>query len=113
MRYLHVEGISDCPVCHAANDRSDPQRNGRRIPHEALRAVVVEANRDVATRPGWHDIPDRSALIVGADRQPDDLVAVAPVALGAAGSVGSTARRRRSPRSAPSGAAGSRRRSSG
>jgi hypothetical protein len=70
MRYLHVEGISDCPVCHAANDRSDPQRGGRRIPHEALRAVVVEANRDVATRPGWHDIPDRSALIVGADRQP-------------------------------------------
>jgi len=70
MRYLHVEGISDCPVCHAANDRSDPQRNGRRIPHEALRAVVVEANRDVATRPGWIDIPDRSALIVGADSQP-------------------------------------------
>jgi glutamine amidotransferase len=70
MRYLHVEGISDCPVCHAANDRSDPQRSGRRVPHEALRAVVVEANRDVATRPGWRDIPDRSALIVGADRQP-------------------------------------------
>jgi glutamine amidotransferase len=70
MRYLHVEGISDCPVCHAANDRSDPQRSGRRTPHEALRAVVVEANRDVASRPGWHEIPDRSALIVGADRQP-------------------------------------------
>jgi glutamine amidotransferase len=70
MRYLHVEGISDCPVCHAANDRSDPQRSGRRIPHEALRAIVVEANRDVASRPGWIDVPDRSALIVGADRQP-------------------------------------------
>jgi glutamine amidotransferase len=70
MRYLHVEGISDCPVCHAANDRSDPQRNGRRVPHEALRAVVVEANRDVPSRPSWHDIPDRSALIVGPDRQP-------------------------------------------
>ncbi|HMF44733.1 MAG TPA: hypothetical protein VKQ32_28860 [Polyangia bacterium] len=70
MRYLHVEGISDCPVCHAASDRTDPQRSGRRIPHEALRAVVIEANRAVATRPGWIDIPDRSALIVGADRQP-------------------------------------------
>jgi glutamine amidotransferase len=69
MRYLHVEGISDCPVCHANNDRSDA-RSGRRIPHEALRAVVVEANRDIASRPGWHDIPDRSALIIGADRQP-------------------------------------------
>jgi predicted glutamine amidotransferase len=70
MRYLHVEGISDCPVCHAASDRTDPQRSGRRITHEALRAVVVEANRDIATRPGWTDIPDRSALIVGADRVP-------------------------------------------
>ena len=69
MRYLHVEGISDCPVCHASNDRGDA-RSERRIPHEALRAVVVEANRDVATRAGWHDIPDRSALIIGADRQP-------------------------------------------
>ena len=69
MRYLHVEGISDCPVCHASNDRGDA-RSERRIPHEALRAVVVEANRDVASRAGWHDIPDRSALIIGADRQP-------------------------------------------
>ena len=39
-----------------------PQRNGRRIPHESLRAVVVEANPDVAARPGWRDVPDRSAL---------------------------------------------------
>jgi hypothetical protein len=70
MRYLHVEGISDCPVCHAANDSNDPQRSGRRISHEALRAVVVEANREVASRPGWTDIPDRSALIIGSDRQP-------------------------------------------
>jgi hypothetical protein len=68
MRYLDIEGISDCQVCHAANDRADA-RNGRRIPHDALRAVVVEANRDVTSRPGWRDIPDRSALIVGADRQ--------------------------------------------
>jgi hypothetical protein len=70
MRYLHVEGISDCPVCQAASDHAEPQRSGRRIPHEALRAVVVEANRDVASRPGWHEIPDRSALIAGPDRQP-------------------------------------------
>jgi hypothetical protein len=69
MRYLDVEGISDCPVCHANNDRSNAS-SGRRIPHEALRAVVVEANRAVASRAGWHEIPDRSALIVGADRQP-------------------------------------------
>ena len=70
IRYLNVEGISDCPVCHAQDEGSSPQRNGRRIPHDLLRAVVVEANLDVASRPGWHDIPDRSALIVGADRVP-------------------------------------------
>ena len=40
-----IEGISDCPVCQAANDRSDGGRGGRRVPHEALRAVVLEANR--------------------------------------------------------------------
>jgi hypothetical protein len=57
------------PVCHAATIAAiGAQRTPD--PHEALRAVVVEANRDVATRAGWHDIPDRSALIVGADRQP-------------------------------------------
>lgn len=67
MRYLYVEGISDCPVCHG---RADPERDGRRIPHEGLRAVIVEANRAVTSRPGWHEIPDRSALIIGADRVP-------------------------------------------
>jgi glutamine amidotransferase len=67
MRYLHVEGISDCPVCHG---RVDIERNGRRIPHEGLRAVILEANRTIPGRPGWHELPDRSALIVGADRVP-------------------------------------------
>jgi glutamine amidotransferase len=67
MRYLHVEGLSDCPVCHG---RVDSDRDGRRIPHEALRAVILEANRAVSNRPGWHEIPDRSALVIGADRVP-------------------------------------------
>ena len=67
MRYLNVEGISDCPVCH---QRNEAERNGRRIPHENLRALVVEANPDVASRPGWIEIPDRSALIAGPDRVP-------------------------------------------
>jgi hypothetical protein len=70
MRYLQIEGISDCPVCQAANDRSDGGRNGRRVPHEGLRAVILEANRQVASRPGWHDVPDRSALVAGPDRIP-------------------------------------------
>jgi glutamine amidotransferase len=67
MRYLHVEGISDCPVCHGRVDR---ERHGRRIQHESVRAVIVEANRGVEARGGWHEMPDRSALVVGADRVP-------------------------------------------
>ncbi|HXJ23856.1 MAG TPA: hypothetical protein VMT03_26925 [Polyangia bacterium] len=67
LRYLAVEGISDCPVCHAKND---PGRNGRRIPHESLRALVIEADRDVPARAGWHDVPDRSALVAGPDGAP-------------------------------------------
>ena len=67
MQYLEVEGISDCPVCHG---RPDANRDGRRIPHDALRAVVIEANPATAGRAGWKPIADRSALIVGADRVP-------------------------------------------
>jgi hypothetical protein len=67
MRFLHVEGISDCPVCRG---RVDLDRDGRRIPHEGLRAVILEANRAIDSRPGWHEVPDRSALIIGADRVP-------------------------------------------
>jgi hypothetical protein len=67
MRFLHVEGISDCPVCRG---RVDLDRDGRRIPHESLRAVILEANRAVERRAGWHEVADRSALIIGADRVP-------------------------------------------
>lgn len=69
MRYLHVEGISDCPVCHGRRD-DVRDRDGRRMAHEHLRAVILEANRGVETRGGWRDVPERSALIVGADRVP-------------------------------------------
>lgn len=67
VRFLHVEGLSDCPVCRG---RIDLERDGRRIPHEGLRAVVVEANRSIEGRPSWHELPDRAGLIVGADRVP-------------------------------------------
>jgi glutamine amidotransferase len=67
MQYLEIDGISDCPVCHG---RADALRDGRRIPHEALRALIVEAHPATAGRPGWKPIPDRSALIVGGDRVP-------------------------------------------
>jgi glutamine amidotransferase len=69
MRYLHVEGISDCPVCHGRLD-DVRERHGRRIQHEGVRAVILEANRAVEGRGGWREVPDRSALVVGADRVP-------------------------------------------
>ncbi len=67
IRYLGIEGITDCPVCQAKHVDG---RNGRRVPHEGLRALVVEADRDVAKRAGWHEVPNRSALIAGPDRAP-------------------------------------------
>jgi hypothetical protein len=70
IRYLSIEGIPDCPVCQ---DKHVDGRNGRRVPHEGLRALVVEADRDVAKRAGWHEVPNRSALIAGPDRAPQVL----------------------------------------
>jgi hypothetical protein len=70
IRYLSIEGITDCPVCQAKHDAG---RNGRRVPHEGLRALVVEADQDVAKRAGWHEVPNRSALIAGPDRAPQVL----------------------------------------
>jgi hypothetical protein len=67
MRYLHIEGISDCPVCHGRLDR---ERDGRRIPHEGLRAVIFEANRSIEERGGWQNVPEGSVVIVGPDRVP-------------------------------------------
>jgi hypothetical protein len=70
MRYLDVEGISDRPVCQARDERSDGRPAGRRVRHESLRALVVEASRDGAAFPGWRDVPARSALVAGPDRVP-------------------------------------------
>jgi predicted glutamine amidotransferase len=67
IRYLYVEGIADCPVCL---ERSDTHHTRRRMQHDALRAIVVEANREVTVRPGWREVPNRSALIAGPDRSP-------------------------------------------
>jgi hypothetical protein len=67
IRYLYIEGIADCPVCL---EKTDTNQHRRRIPHEGLRALIVEANRDIALRSGWHELPNRSALIAGPDRVP-------------------------------------------
>jgi hypothetical protein len=64
VQFLGIEGIADCPVCRGKSHGLDD----RRISHEALRAVVIEANVGSATRPGWSGVPEGGALIVGADR---------------------------------------------
>jgi predicted glutamine amidotransferase len=64
VQYLEIAGIADCPVCRGKSHGLDD----RRISHENLRTVVVEANRAAPTRPGWSSVPDQGALIVGADR---------------------------------------------
>jgi len=67
MQFLAVDGIADCPVCHG---RANPNGDGRRISHEALRAVIIEANPETQGRAGWRPIADQSALIVGPDHVP-------------------------------------------
>jgi glutamine amidotransferase len=67
IQYLSTAGISDCTVCRQRNalDSDD-----RRISHEHLRAVVLEADATAPLRPGWSLLPDRGGLLVGADRVP-------------------------------------------
>ncbi len=67
MRFLPIEGISDCPVCHSRLDR---EPDDRRLPHESLRAVIFEANRSIEERGGWQNVPEGSVVIVGPDRIP-------------------------------------------
>jgi len=66
IQFLAVEGIADCAVCRGKSHGLDD----RRISHEALRAVIVEANGGSATRPGWTSVTEGGALVVGADRAP-------------------------------------------
>jgi glutamine amidotransferase len=67
VRYLDIQGILDCPVCR---DRTDQAGSVRRVSHEALRAIVVEADGAAKGRPGWTQLEDRTGLLVGADRVP-------------------------------------------
>lgn len=64
LQFLPIAGIADCTVCRGKN------QNDRRVAHEALRAVVVEASEDAPTRPGWTTVPSGVALVVGPDRSP-------------------------------------------
>jgi hypothetical protein len=70
MQFLPIAGIADCTVCRQRNTIDHSDADGRRISHEALRAVVVEANNTAPLRPGWTLVPPRAGLLVGPDRVP-------------------------------------------
>jgi predicted glutamine amidotransferase len=67
IQFLSIAGISDCTVCRQRNAVDSDER---RISHEHLRAVVMEADASAPLRPGWTMLPERGGLLVGADRVP-------------------------------------------
>jgi hypothetical protein len=67
IQILPITGIMDCTVCR---QRTAVDNDARRISHEALRGVVVEADSTAPLRPGWTPVPARGGLLVGADRVP-------------------------------------------
>jgi glutamine amidotransferase len=74
LQYLTINGISDCPVCR---NRSEPEGDGRRVSHDGLRAVIIDARDGGSGHPGWRTVADHEALLIGADRVPR----TAPLAL--------------------------------
>jgi glutamine amidotransferase len=70
LQFLTISGIADCTVCRQRMHLDRSGSDGRRISHEALRAVIVEANNTAPLRPGWTVVPPRGGLLVGPDRVP-------------------------------------------
>jgi len=67
MQYLEIKGIPDCsnPTCPNRRGYSD---QAHRVAHADLRAVVIEADEKLTSRPGWLAVPDGHSLVVGLDR---------------------------------------------
>jgi len=68
LQYLCGNGIADCPVCR---NRTPHDETGRRISHDALRAVVLEARDNGQGHPGWRSVADHEALVIGPARVPN------------------------------------------
>jgi len=60
MAMWSVHGMTDCAVCRVPGEG----REGKRVNHEHLRAVLLLSNGEVAPAPGWEVIPDRSVVTV-------------------------------------------------
>jgi glutamine amidotransferase len=71
LSYLEIRGIADCPVCRG---KTHHESRDRGVSHEALRAVIVEANAAAPHRPGWSTGPGIGALLI----EPDGVVRTQP-----------------------------------
>lgn len=67
MHFLEMRAIQDCG-CPTCPERQRMVNDKRRISHELLRGIVLEADQEIPERPGWTQVPDRQSLIVGIDR---------------------------------------------
>ncbi len=65
IQFLEIHGIGDCAACRGKNQ---DEQDERRIAHDSLRAVIVEADESAPRRSGWRSLPDNGALVLGADR---------------------------------------------
>ncbi len=67
MQYLDLQGVQECsnPACPKQRGLSDQPR---RVSHNDLRAVVIEADERLAARSGWTPVPAAHSLVVNLDR---------------------------------------------
>jgi glutamine amidotransferase len=65
LQFLEIRGIADCTACR----RKNPSEDDRRISHESLRALIVEADPSIPERAGWSTLPAQAALVAGPDRE--------------------------------------------
>jgi glutamine amidotransferase len=62
VQYLEVRGIAACQICRA---KQPERKHDRPVPHDKLRAVIVEADHQQGRRAGWLPVPDGGALLIG------------------------------------------------
>ncbi len=65
IQFLDIKGIADCTACR---QRHAADQDERRVSHDTLSAVILEADATAPVRSGWRAIPENGALVVGPDR---------------------------------------------
>lgn len=67
IHFLELRGVTDCS-CPTCPDRARVMDESRRITHEGLRAIVIEADQRQPERGGWTQVPEGHSLVLGLDR---------------------------------------------